>query len=204
MIHNQFQLNANVNFPHIPSNIEATAEPVHHWNNGRVAKRVPTEVNDDWLQATSKWKQPSNDFVTDRCSSNPTQDYFYPVKKATLEAMRKLRNKVLVLPFRMHHDFFARMALLGQFHHIEIKVAFTLKTTLMVLELFLDLLPILWDSRERQKKQTPTAWAAHLSHLARRVSRCVDKKFEKTVNNIQLCQCSERLEQAMTVYNIRI
>ena len=25
---------------------------------------------------------------------------------------------------------------------------------------------------------------------ARRVSRCVDKKFQKTVNNIQLCQYS--------------
>ena len=86
--------------------------------NSGVAKLVPTEVNDDWLQATSKWKQPSNDFVTGRCSSNPTQDYFYPVKKATLKAMRKLRDKDLVLPFRMDHDFFARMALIGQFHHI--------------------------------------------------------------------------------------
>ena len=120
--------------------------------NSGVAKLVPTEVNDDWLRATSKWKQPSNDFVTGRCSSNPTQEYFYPVKKATLKAMRKLRDKDLVLPFRMDHDFFARMALIRQFHHIEIKVAFTLKTTLMVLELFLDRLPILWDSRERQTK----------------------------------------------------
>ena len=74
------------------------------------------------------------------------------MKKATLKAMRKLRNKDLVLPFRMDHDFFARMALIRQFHHIEIKVAYTLNTTLMVLELFLDLLPILKDSRERQTK----------------------------------------------------
>ena len=66
--------------------------------------------------------------------------------------MRKLRNKDVVLPFRMDHDFFARMSLIGQLHHIEIKVALTLKTTLMVLELFLDLLPILWDSRKRQTK----------------------------------------------------
>ena len=44
------------------------------------------------------------------------------------------------------------MALLGQFHHIEVKVAYTLNTTLMVLELFLDLLLILKDSRERQTK----------------------------------------------------
>lgn len=46
------------------------------------------------------------------------------------------------------------MALLGQFHHIDIEVAFTLKTTLRVLELFLDLLPILKDSREIKQSQT--------------------------------------------------
>ena len=38
----------------------------------------------------------------------------------------------------------------------------------------------------------------------RRVSRCVDIDFQKTENNVLLCQCSERLDQAMTVYNIRI
>ena len=37
----------------------------------------------------------------------------------------------------------------------------------------------------------------------RRVSRCVDIDFQKT-ENVLLCQCSERLDQAMTVYNIRI
>ena len=78
-----------------------------------------------------------------RCSSNPTQDYFNPVKKAKLKAVRKVRDKDVVLSFRMDHDFFARMALLGQFHHMKIKASFTIKTTLMVLELFLDLLPIL-------------------------------------------------------------
>ena len=74
------------------------------------------------------------------------------MKKAKLKAVRKVRNKDLALPFRMDHNFFAWMALLGQFHHIEIKTAFTLKTTLIVLELFLDVLPILRDSRERQTK----------------------------------------------------
>lgn len=74
------------------------------------------------------------------------------MKKAKLKAVRKVRNKDLVLPFRMDHDFFARMALLGQLHHIDIKVAFTLKTALRAPELFLCLLPILRDSRERQAK----------------------------------------------------
>ena len=43
-----------------------------------------------------------------------------------------------------------------------------------------------------------------LSLVDDQVSRCVDIKFQKTVNNVLLCQCSERLDQAMTVYNIRI
>ena len=36
----------------------------------------------------------------------------------------------------------------------------------------------------------------------RRVSRRVDIEFQKTENNVLMC--SERLDQAMTVYNIRI
>ena len=100
---------------------------------------------------TSKWKQPSNDFITGCCSFNLTQDYFYPVKEAKLKAVRKVRNKDLVLSVWVT-IFLLGMALLGQFHHIEIKAAFTLKTTWMVLGLLLDLLPILRDSRERQTK----------------------------------------------------
>ena len=73
------------------------------------------------------------------------------MKEAKLKAVRKVRNKDLVLSVWVT-IFFAWMALLGQFHHIEIKAAFTLKTTLMVLGLLLDLLPILRDSRERQTK----------------------------------------------------
>ena len=73
------------------------------------------------------------------------------MKEAKLKAVRKVRNKDLVLSVWVT-IFFAWMALLGQFHHIEIKAAFTLKTTLMVLGLLLDLLPILRDSRKRQTK----------------------------------------------------
>ena len=73
------------------------------------------------------------------------------MKEAKLKAVRKVRNKDLVLSVWVT-IFFAWMALLGQFHHIEIKAAFTLKTTLMVLGLLLDLLPILRDSHDRQTK----------------------------------------------------
>ena len=73
------------------------------------------------------------------------------MKEAKLKAVRKVRNKDLVLSVWVT-IFFAWMVLLEQFHHIEIKAAFTLKTTLMVLGLLLDLLHILRDSRERQTK----------------------------------------------------
>ena len=39
--------------------------------------------------------------------------------------MRKVRNKDLVLPLRMDRDVFARMALLGQFRQIDMKIGFT-------------------------------------------------------------------------------
>ena len=84
---------------------------------------VTTEVSNDLLQAKSKGKQAANDFIVNRCSSNPTSDYFDPLKKAKLKsfkdlkAVRKVRNKDLVFPLPMDRDVFARMhmALLGQF-----------------------------------------------------------------------------------------
>ena len=90
-----------------------------------------TEVSDDLLQAKSKGKQAANDFVVSRCSSHPTLDYFDTLKKAKLKSFKdlkavcKVRNKELVLPLRMDRDVFARMALLGQFRQIDMKVVFT-------------------------------------------------------------------------------
>ena len=83
-----------------------------------------TEVSDDLLQV-------ANDFVVNRCSSNPTSDYFDTLKKAKLKSfkdlkvVRKVRNKDLVLPLRIDRDVFARMALLGEFRQIDMKVVFT-------------------------------------------------------------------------------
>ena len=88
------------------------------------------EVSDDLLLAKSKGKQTANDFVANRCSANPTSDYFDPLKKAKLKsfkdlkAVRKVRNKDLVLPLRMDRNVFAQMALLGQFRQIDMKVVF--------------------------------------------------------------------------------
>ena len=83
--------------------------------------------------AKSKGKQAANDFVVSRCSSHshPTLDYFDTLKKTKLKsfkdlkAVRKVRNKDLVLPLRMDRDVFARLALLGQFCQIDLKLIFT-------------------------------------------------------------------------------
>jgi len=48
-----------------------------------------TEVSDFLLQAKSEGKQAANDFVGNRRSSNPTSDYFNPLKKTKLKAVRK-------------------------------------------------------------------------------------------------------------------
>ena len=88
-------------------------------------------VSDDLLQAKTRGKQAANDIVGNRCSSDPTLYYFDPLKKAKLKsfkdlkAVRKVHNKNLVLSFRMDRDVFARMALLGQFRQIYMKVVFT-------------------------------------------------------------------------------
>ena len=89
------------------------------------------EVSHDLLQAKNKENQAANDFVVNRCSSNPNSDYFDPLKKAKLKsfkdlkAVHKVGNKDAVLPLRMDRDVFARMALLGQFHRIDMNVVFT-------------------------------------------------------------------------------
>ena len=75
--------------------------------------KATTEVSDDLLQAKSKGKQATNDFVVSCYSSHPTLD---------LKAVCKVRNKHLVLPLHMDCDVFARIALLRQF---DMKVAFT-------------------------------------------------------------------------------
>ena len=88
------------------------------------------DIDDDLQQVKSRRKQ-ANDFVVNRCSSDPTLDYFDPLKKVKLKsfkdlkAVRKVHNKNLVLPLRMDRDVFARMALLGQFRQIDMKVVFT-------------------------------------------------------------------------------
>ena len=49
------------------------------------------EVSDDLLQAKSRGKQAANDFEVNRCSSDPTLDYFDPLKKAKLKSFKDLK-----------------------------------------------------------------------------------------------------------------
>ena len=66
--------------------------------------------------------------MVNRCSSDPTLDYFDPLKKAKLKsskdlkAVHKVHNKNLVLPLQMVRDVFARTE---QFRQIDVKVLFT-------------------------------------------------------------------------------
>ena len=48
------------------------------------AVQATTEVSNDLLQAKNKVKQAANDFVANRCLSNPTLDFFDSLKKAKL------------------------------------------------------------------------------------------------------------------------
>ena len=113
-----------------------------------------------FLCTKSKGKQLANDFVVSRSSyhSHPTLDYFDTLNKTKLKSFKdlkavcKVRNKDLVLLLRMDRDVFARMALLGQFRHIDRKVVFTYP-----------LGPLPWslagfhgrmDSRERSDKES--------------------------------------------------
>ena len=81
--------------------------------------------------AMSKGKQAANDFVVSRCSSQPTLDNFDTLKKTKLKSFKdlkavcKVRNKDLVLALYMDRDVFARMALLGQFRQIDMKLVYT-------------------------------------------------------------------------------
>ena len=82
------------------------------------------------MQAKGKVKQVMNDFVVKRCSSIPASDCFDPLKETKLKsfkdlkAVRKVRSN-LILPLCMNRDAFTRLALLGEFRHIDMKGVFT-------------------------------------------------------------------------------
>ena len=113
-------------WPESVSEVSAECEfPAHlikYQRNGRtkfinerhlqLAKLIHTEVSDDWLPSTGKTKQPTNDFVMSRCSSNPT---------LTLIQWRKPRWRLCVLGSQQGSSTSscARMALLRQFRQGE-------------------------------------------------------------------------------------
>ena len=97
MIRNQ-RFHLNVNSSHISTNINAMAE-LFRFTNKRDLQLVNLSTKKWWMTARQrKCKQPANDFVMTLRSSNSTSEYFDPMKKAQLKALRKVRNKDLVLP----------------------------------------------------------------------------------------------------------
>ena len=89
-----------------------------------------SEVRNDLLEAKDKGKSASREFVKQRCSSDATIIFFDPLKKLklksfkNLKAVTKLRSKDAVIPIKLDRDVFARMALLGQFRKIDMRLVF--------------------------------------------------------------------------------
>ena len=62
-----------------------------------------------WLTALhGKRKQPANDFVMSRCSSNPTLSLIQWRKPTKVKTVHKVRNKDLVLPLMLGWHFWDR------------------------------------------------------------------------------------------------
>ena len=53
-------------------------------------------TTEDLMQAKSKVKHAVNDFVVKRCSSNPTSDYFDPLKKINLTSFKNLSVPITI------------------------------------------------------------------------------------------------------------
>ena len=89
------------------------------------------EVSNDLLQANAKGKNACKDFLSQRCSLTATVDFFDPLKKLKLKSFKdlktviKIRTKDTVVPIRLDRDVFARMALIGQFRKIDMRLVFT-------------------------------------------------------------------------------
>ncbi len=66
-----------------------------------------------------------------RCSSEPTAEYFDPLKKTNLKTFKQLKKVVNVqkkdqlIPLKMDRTLFARIALIAQFRKIDLKEIFT-------------------------------------------------------------------------------
>ena len=83
------------------------------------------------VQAKEKGLAACKKFIEERCSSDSTIDYFDPKKKQKLKTFKDLKTinkmsiKDRVLPLQMDRTLFSRMAVLGQFHQINMKTVFT-------------------------------------------------------------------------------
>ena len=89
------------------------------------------EIRNDLLHAKNKGESACREFVTKRCSANPTCDFFDTLKKLKLKtfkdlrAVKKVRTKDAILPMRLDRAVFVRMALIGQFRKIDMRTVFS-------------------------------------------------------------------------------
>lgn len=84
-----------------------------------------------YFRLTIRGKAPLGNLWKQRCSSDETVPFFDPLKKLklktfkNLKAVTKVRSKDAVIPIKLDRDVFARMALLGQFRQIDMRLVFT-------------------------------------------------------------------------------
>ncbi len=89
------------------------------------------EVKNDLLSAKEKGMNACKNFVISRCSSEPTAEFFDPLKKTNLKTFKHLKKVVNVqkkdklIPLKMNQTLFARMALIAQFRKIDLKEVFS-------------------------------------------------------------------------------
>ena len=102
------------------------------WNGGELASLstgvlASDTIKDNLLNARKYGETSCTEFVESHCSSLQTIDFVDPLKKVNLQTFKHLKKVVEVsaknslIPLKMDHNLFARMALIGQFRNIDLK-----------------------------------------------------------------------------------
>ena len=93
--------------------------------------KATEEIKDHLLNAESYGKSAMDDFVKNRLSEKPVQDFFDPIKKRSLKAFTSLMPKSVVkvnkkeVMMKGDRTLFGRMAIIGQSRNIDLKAVFS-------------------------------------------------------------------------------
>ena len=93
--------------------------------------KATEEIKDHLLNAESYGKSAMDDFVKNRLSEKPVQDFFDPIKKRSLKTFTSLMPKSVVkvnkkeVMIKADRTLFGRMAIIGQSRNIDLKAVFS-------------------------------------------------------------------------------